>query len=348
VARAFIENGMAQWPLPVKLQYDTPCFRCENTQAGRYRQFHQFGCELFGSSLPEADFELIAVADLFFKKVEVRDTLTLYLNSIGCADCRGKYLDALKKYYQTYTGTLCGQCKVRLEKNTLRVLDCKEETCIELNKKAPVITDYLCGGCAGHFNKLQQLLKTAEIKFEVDPRIVRGLDYYTGTVFEFVTGAIGAQSTVCGGGRYDKLIEELGGKSTPAAGFGIGIERLLLLIENSGAFPSPQKDGVNVYFAVMGEEARTAAFAFMKEMREKEGISTETDLSDRTLKAQLKYAADTRVMFTVILGEEELKTKKATLKDMATGNQKSVDFKKLTKYLGKRTIERTIELWRTK
>lgn len=335
VARAFIENGLGNTQLPLKLWYNTPVFRYERPQAGRYRQHHQLGCELFGSPLPEADFEVISLANSFFYSLKIKD-IKLFINSIGCSDCRAKYIEALKEYYQKNSDKLCGTCHTRLEKNTLRVLDCKEEKCIEVNKKAPLITDYLCENCSAHFARLQTLLNNAKINFEVDPRIVRGLDYYTGTVFEFVTDAIGAKSTVCGGGRYDNLIEELGGKSTPAAGFGLGIERLLLLLEkNETEKLDYDQNRLKVYFAVMDDEARATAFQFMREFRLSgfAGQRTETDLLNRSLKAQLKYAAGIDAEFTVILGEDEMKSRRATVKEMATGKQESVDFSKLIDYI---------------
>ena len=228
--RAYLEHGLFNEPMPVKLYYLTPCYRYERAQAGRLREFHQFGVEMLGSPLPAADAEIISFAHGLFDRLCVKN-LTLKINSIGCPDCRAEYKKALTAYFTERKDQLCETCRARLDRNPMRILDCKDPQCAEAAKGAPHILDYLCDDCRKHFDTVQEALGAVGIEYEVDPSIVRGLDYYTRTVFEFVSGDLGAQSTVCGGGRYDGLVQEMGGSPTPALGFGLGIERLLLVME---------------------------------------------------------------------------------------------------------------------
>jgi histidyl-tRNA synthetase len=331
--RAYIENGVGNEASPNKLYYITPVFRYENTQTGRLREHHQFGAEFFGSGAPEADYEVIALADGFFKSLGIAD-LQLYINSIGCKTCREKYLKRLIDFYNKQKAALCPTCNDRLIKNPLRLLDCKTESCIAVNKSAPDITQFLCAECGEHLTALQELLKSGGLKFKINPKIVRGLDYYNRTVFEFVSGGIGAQSTVCGGGRYDGLVEKLGGKPTAAVGFGLGLERLLLLLK-SGARDdaiTPAQDGVDVFVAPMDDAARAEAAALIKKLRGC-GISCDTDFLDKSIKAQLKYADRLNARFTLIIGERELSDKTVAVKDMRAQSQETVRSVDLEKYL---------------
>ena len=257
VGRAFIENGLQGGVLPAKMYYIIPAFRYERPQAGRLREFHQFGVEMFGAKGADADAEAISVADTLLKKLGLN--VKLYINSIGCPTCRKAYNQALKNFFAPHLDGLCYDCKTRYEKNPLRLLDCKEEACRKINSSAPSILDSLCDDCKTHFEKLKEYLSLAGIAYEINPRIVRGLDYYTRTVFEFVSTDIGAQGTVCGGGRYDGLIEELGGTPCPAVGFAVGIERLLMVMEQAGA-PIPEDKKPTVYLAGMDEACRKKAF----------------------------------------------------------------------------------------
>lgn len=311
--RSFIENGLFNEPMPLKTYYFTPVFRYERPQAGRLREHHQFGIEMFGSPSAAADAELISAAYTLFNRLGVCG-LELCINSIGCPACRPKYHAALKEYYKAHEDKLCPVCLERLEKNPLRILDCKEEGCIAVNQGAPSTLDYLCEECNAHFTELKQTLTALGIPFTVNPRIVRGLDYYTKTVFEFVSGDLGAKSTVCGGGRYDNLVASLGGNPTPAAGFGLGLERLLLLMQNLN-LPFGEPDGVTLYIAPLGEKALLPAKKLAYDLR-KAGVSVETDLMARSLKAQMKYADKINARYVLVLGEDELNSGKIKLKNM--------------------------------
>ena len=261
VARAFIENGLGENPQPTKMYYITPVFRYERPQAGRLREHHQFGVEIYGSATPQADAEVILIARAMLNKVGIKDDmLALNINSIGCPKCRADYNRALKEYFSARIGEMCSTCRERLDKNPLRILDCKEEKCKEIGAGAPVILDYLCDDCKKHHEELCKALEAVGVKYTVNPHIVRGLDYYTRTVFEFISTAIGAQGTVCGGGRYDGLVQQVGGKPTPAAGFGMGIERLLMVMQNTG-IQIPQPAGPDVYLAPLYEQGDTVAHA---------------------------------------------------------------------------------------
>ncbi len=321
VIRAMLENGILNEGVPQKMFYITPCFRHEKPQAGRLREFHQFGCEMVGPSSPSADADIIALAKSVIDRLGIKD-VTLHLNSIGCPECRAKYHNVLKEYFSSRKEELCNTCQERLNKNPMRILDCKSPICSDIAKDAPVILDYLCEDCNDHFNKLQEILKAMGIEFVIDTKIVRGLDYYTKTVFEFITNAIGAQGTVLGGGRYDGLVEALGGQPTPALGFGSGIERLMLTMENSNC-EFIEKNTCDLYIASMGDNAQNKAASLAMALRD-EGFFTEYDLMSRGLKAQMKYANKINAKFTLVLGDNELETKQAKLKQMDTGEETDI------------------------
>ena len=324
VARAFIENGLAQQTLPMKAYYLASVFRYERPQNGRLREHHQFGVELYGSESPSADAEVIALADAFLRSVGL-SSLTLNINSIGCRECRAKYNAALKEYIGANLAGMCAQCRDRFDRNPLRILDCKEEKCRVITAGAPKITDFLCEDCRAHFEGVQKQLSRQGIAFSVNPSIVRGLDYYTRTVFEFVSEDIGAQGTVCGGGRYNHLVEEVGGKPTPAVGFGLGLERLIMVLENTDALKA-QPERTDVYLAALGDRAAEYVPVLAASLRA-EGVKTEFDLMGRGLKAQMKYADKCGARFTVVIGDNELDKGVAALKDMASGESEECAFK---------------------
>ncbi|MCI5911384.1 MAG: histidine--tRNA ligase [Oscillospiraceae bacterium] len=319
--RALLQNGMLNEALPQKVFYILSCFRHERPQAGRLREFHQFGLEMVGSKSARADAEVICLAKTLLDTLGLKN-IELNINSIGCPTCRKKYHEALRAFFADRKEELCDTCKSRLEKNPMRILDCKSPVCQEIAKNAPVITDYLCEECSTHFDDLKKYLTSLGIAYSINPKIVRGLDYYTKTVFEFVTTEIGAQGTVCGGGRYDGLVEELGGKPTPSLGFAMGIERILLLMEKQGATFLPEKE-LDLYIAPMDESAVTKAMQLAKEAREA-GYTVEYDLMERGLKAQMKYADKKGAAFTMVLGENELNSGTAKLKNMQTGEQTEI------------------------
>lgn len=316
--RALIENGILNEGFPQKVFYVLSCFRHEKPQAGRLREFHQFGVEMAGTKDPRADAEVISIAKSIIDTAGLRG-IKLFINSIGCPECRAKYHAALKEYFAGRADELCDTCRGRLEKNPMRILDCKSPICSEIAEGAPVILDYLCDDCREHFEKLQQYLTAMDIKFEINPKIVRGLDYYTKTVFEFVTTDIGAQGTVCGGGRYDGLIETLSGKSCPALGFAMGLERLILTMEKQG-LDFAAEDTCDIYIASMGEAASVKAMQMCAELRA-DGVSAECDVVGRGLKAQMKYADKLGAKFSVVLGDSELENQTAELKNMQTGEK---------------------------
>ena len=326
VARSFVENGLYAGTLPAKLFYISPCFRYERPQAGRLREFHQFGVEVLGSTMPNSDAETIILAKTFLEKLGVKN-VTLYINNIGCSDCRKKYAEALKSYMSDNYDKLCDLCKDRLVKNPMRVLDCKNPECKKLTANAPSILDYICDDCREHFNRVQNLLTLAGVEFKINPNIVRGLDYYTKTVFEFVSENIGVQSTVCGGGRYDKLIAEFGGPDTPGIGFAVGIERLILMLDNLGV-EIPNENKVKIYLAPMGEKESDMAFSLVCELR-KHGIVAETDHVGRGIKAQFKYADKIGAEFVGVIGSSELEKGVVKLKNMKDGQEVEVAFSSL-------------------
>lgn len=332
VARSFVENGMQSLAMPVKLYYITPCFRYERPQAGRLRQFHQFGIEVLGSSSAVTDAEVILLAKTFLDKLGVKN-ISLYLNSIGCKTCRAKYEDALKEYLQKNIEKLCPLCQDRFSKNPLRILDCKNEDCKEITKNAPKILDYICEDCSTHFESVKALLKDAGVEYGVDAGIVRGLDYYTKTVFEFVSDNIGAQGTVCGGGRYDGLIKSIGGGDTQGIGFAIGIERLLLLMENTGV-EIPNAKPVKIFIASIGENAVKKAFALTNELRLK-GVKAECDHLNRSIKSQFKYADKIGAELVGVIGDSELEKGAVKVKKMSDGLELEIPLNELSKVLSK-------------
>lgn len=333
VVRSFIENGMTSDVLPVKMYYITPAFRYERPQAGRLREFHQFGIEVYGSASADTDAEVIFAASSFLDKLGIK-SVKLNINSIGCKKCRARYNDMLKACFLPHLDEMCRTCRERFDKNPLRILDCKEEKCAAVTRDAPKIIDYLCEECSAHFSSVQKYLKAGGFEFNVDPWIVRGLDYYTRTVFEFVSDEIGAQGTVCGGGRYDGLIEELGGAPTPAVGFAAGIERLILLMENTG-IAIGSEPGPDVYFAGMDDDSRLKSFTLTAEMRVA-GISAECDHMNRSLKAQFKYADKLGAKYVVAIGENEISSGMCKVKLMSDGTTETVKFSDLAKYLKNR------------
>lgn len=317
-ARAVLEHALPNEGLPIKASYFVSCYRYEKPQAGRLREFHQFGLEEYGTQSPVADAELICVAQSIFDRLQLQN-LRLEINSIGCPTCRAEYHKALRNYFEQYKDELCETCLSRLDKNPMRILDCKSPICSKIAEGAPKITDYLCGECREHFDSVQKFLDAAGVSYTVNPTIVRGLDYYTKTVFEFVTDCIGAQGTVCGGGRYDGLIEELGGNHLPSLGFAMGIERLLMVMEKQG-IEIPNFDECSLYIATMGEKAQEKAFGLLKELREC-GETAETDVVGRGLRAQMKYADKIGAKYTLVIGDNELDEGYAEAKNMKTGNK---------------------------
>lgn len=319
--RAVMQNGMLNDALPQKVFYITPCFRHEKPEAGRLREFHQFGAEMIGSASPTADAEMISMADSLLKSLGLKN-IELNINSIGCPSCRAGYHKALRDYFEEKKSDLCDTCLGRLEKNPMRILDCKSPVCSEIAKEAPVISDYLCEECSNHFTQLKEFLDSMNISYKVNPKIVRGLDYYTKTVFEFITTDIGSQGTVCGGGRYDGLIEELGGSYTPALGFAAGIERLIMTMEKQNCdFMEPNK--TDIYIVPMGQRAIVNSAVLAGRLRE-EGYTAEYDLMNRSLKAQMKYANKIGAAFVLVLGDNEIESKTAKLKNMETGSETEI------------------------
>ena len=310
--RAFIENRLFNEAQPTKLYYITPAFRYENVQKGRLRQFHQCGLEVFGSKAASMDAEVIAVAMDTLKKLGLK-SLSLNINNLGCPNCRPKYNDALKKFLTENYDGLCDTCKSRFEKNPMRILDCKEKKCQEITKNAPIILDYICEECDTHFTDVKEYLDILGIPYAIDPGIVRGLDYYTKTIFEILT----SDFTVCGGGRYDKLIEELGGPDMPAVGFGMGIERLIMTLEKE-KIEIPKENLFDLYIGARGDEGRKYAFKLANDLRHL-GVKCEINHMGRSVKAEMKFANKLGVAFTTILGEDELTSKKVNLKRMSDG-----------------------------
>ena len=317
-ARAVLEHSLEQDGLPIKASYFVSCYRYEKPQAGRLREFHQFGIEEYGTQAPAADAEIICLAQSVLDRLGLSQ-VHLEINSIGCPECRARYNQALKEYFTQYKDRLCPTCLTRLEKNPMRLLDCKSPEDKEIAKDAPKITDYLCEECEAHFTEVKKYIDAAGVEYTVNPTIVRGLDYYTKTVFEFVTDCIGAQGTVCGGGRYDGLIEELGGKHMPSLGFAMGMERLLMVMD-AQKIKIPDNDKTALYIATMGDAAKVKAFELLRQVREC-GLIAETDVVGRGLRAQMKYADKIGAKYSVVLGDNEIEENKARVKNMETGEQ---------------------------
>lgn len=327
VIRAFIENKLYSDAQPTKMFYIIPCFRYERPQAGRQRQFHQFGVEAVGSDNPSLDAEVIALAVQFFNEVGLKD-LAVSINSVGCPTCRAKYNELLKSYLDAKSDVLCSTCLERKDKNPMRVIDCKNPNCQENLQDVPFMIDHICDDCKDHFEKLQKYLKEMDVNFIVDKTIVRGLDYYKKTAFEIISNDIGSQSTVCGGGRYDGLVEQLGGpKGTSGIGFALGAERLLLTMENNNIeIENPQS--TDIYIVTIGDEAKTKSFKLLKDLRYNH-ISADSDHLDRSVKAQFKYSDKINAKFTIVIGEDELANDSATLKNMQTSEQITVKLSEL-------------------
>lgn len=336
VCRAYLEHGMDNLPQPVKLYYLAAIFRYERPQAGRYRQHYQFGFEAIGDADPALDAEVVEMAWRFFESLGL-GRLYLYINSIGCKLCRPEYLDNLKRYYLAHLGGLCSDCKTRFEKNPLRLLDCKKPACYDVAEAAPKSTDYLCRECKSHFEAVVEYLEALKLPFDINHRLVRGLDYYTKTVFEIQPLGDGAQSALGGGGRYDDLIEELGGKPIPAIGFAAGMERVVLNLK-SQKIVVPDLLASPVFVAHLGNEAKLEAVKLTSILR-KDGIAAITATGDRSLKGQLRQANSLGSDYVAIIGEDEVKSGAVTLRNMMTGEQKTVSRAELIKLLTKVTQE---------
>ena len=327
VIRSVIENGLVNAALPLKVCYVGGCYRYEKPQAGRLREFHQFGVECIGAAEPTADAEVISLARQVLNSIGI-EKISLEINSIGCPECRKEYHKALKEYFSKNKETLCGTCNERLDRNPMRILDCKSPVCSQIAANAPVVLDYLCDDCKNHFESVKSYLNAMNIEFTVNPHIVRGLDYYTRTVFEFVSGDIGAQSTVCGGGRYDGLVSQMGGPTVPSLGFAMGIERLMLVLKNQGvAMPEAIKS--DLYIAALGEKANVKSAELSCSLRN-EGFSVETDICARGLKAQMKFANKIGAKYTMVLGDSEIDSNLAKIKNMATGVETEVELSNLS------------------
>ena len=330
VVRSYIENGMSSMPSPIKLWYAMPMYRYENVQKGRQREFNQIGVELLGSGSYLADVEMIEMINTFLEKLNIKD-IELKINSIGCKKCRSEYMEALKDYIRPNLDKYCDVCKNRFEKNPMRIIDCKEEKCKALNQNAPKSIDYLCEECKNHFENLKKMLERQNISYSIDTSIVRGLDYYTKTVFEFVSKIDGL--TVVGGGRYDGLVEELGGEKTPAIGFATGVERLIDVFDkNNPDFDKSNK--LQLFVAYIGEEANLYSSKLVSDLRKK-GIYVEKDIMERSLNAQFKYANKKNAKYIVTIGENEIKTGKAEVKEMETGKTKEIDLSDIENILKK-------------
>ncbi|MDD3429292.1 MAG: histidine--tRNA ligase [Oscillospiraceae bacterium] len=322
VVRAVLENGLlGSAPMPLKAYYLQSCFRYEKAQKGRLREFHQLGIECFGTNAPESDAEVIATAAAILKEMGVK-SVKLEINSIGCKSCRPKFYAALKEYFDQYKAQLCETCLTRMEKNPMRILDCKEQRCHEIAQGAPNILDYICEDCKAHFERVQACLAAMDISFTINPTIVRGLDYYSNTVFEFIHTGVGTQGTVCGGGRYNGLVEEFEGVPTPAVGFGMGVERLLMAMEDEGAVIPAAQTPV-LYVASLGEKGKTQAVRLVNMLRGK-GLYAEYDVVGRGLKPQMKYANKIGAKYTLVLGDNEVDTLTANLKRMEDGMETEI------------------------
>ncbi len=327
VVRAYLEHNLGKLSPFIKLYYIGPMFRQERPQKGRLRQFHQFGAEAIGSLDPLVDVEMIQLSVKILNDLGLKD-FKLHLNSIGCKKCRSAHRDVFLKFISERCEKICSDCQIRLNRNPLRIFDCKNEGCIEILKNAPVIKDYLCPECQKHFKQVKKSLDELNIKYTEDGRLVRGLDYYTKTVYELKSSLLGAQDTLCGGGRYDLLVEELGGEDTPAIGFSAGMERILLALESKRKEISEERK-IDLFIAPLGEEARKLAFKVIMELRSK-GISCEMDYMSRSLKSQMKEANRQKAKSVLILGEEEIKKGKAILRNMEKSEQKEVEIQNLS------------------
>ena len=326
VARSFLQNSIYAGPMPAKMFYNIACFRYENKQKGRLREFHQFGVEAFGSKGPDIDAEVITLAKTFLERVGLSD-IAVKINSIGCPECRKKYNDALRKFLEPKFSNLCDTCKGRFTRNPLRILDCKSPECNALAEGAPALLDYICDDCKSHFEGLKSALSNLGVQYEIDGSIVRGLDYYTKTVFEIISGPF----TVCGGGRYDGLVEEFGGDNVPALGFGLGIERLLIRLDETGVI-IPQENCLDIYVAPLGDAAKPFASKLVYNLR-LSGINAETDNMGRSLRAQMKYADKLGCKYTLVIGDNEVLNNEGNIKNMQTGEETKISFDNLSAFL---------------
>ena len=330
--RAFVEHRMYAEVQPTKIYYDTPCFRYERPQAGRLRQFHQFGVEIFGTPNMMADADVICLGHDFLEEMGIKDVV-LEINSVGCPTCRETYRRALQDFLRPHYDQLCDTCKNRFDKNPMRILDCKSQEDQDLVKDAPNMIDYLCDECASSFEEVKGHLESMGLEYTVNPRIVRGLDYYTKTAFEFVSNKIGAQGTVCGGGRYDNLCQEIGGPPIPGVGFGLGKERLLMLMEANGV-EIPEAEPSDVFIVTMGDKGRIKGLEILRELHKK-GISAQMDTLARNVKGQFKYAARLNAKKTIVIGDEELEKGVVQIKDMDRHEQQEVSFDNILEMLKK-------------
>ena len=326
VMRAFMEHKIYGRAQPKKYFYFGPMFRYERPQSGRYRQFYQFGVEALGSNDPALDAEIISMGLNLMEELGLND-LDVIINSIGCGECRADYLDILKKYLNKHKEELCDDCKKRLDRNPLRVLDCKNDSCSKVVKDAPKITNYLCSDCKSHFNEVQKYLNNLDIDYNIDPKLVRGLDYYTNTAFEIKYKGLGAQDTVFAGGRYNGLAEEIGGRELPGIGFAIGLERLLLTLEKEDV-ELPVNKGIDLYITTIGDQAKEKGFEFLSALR-KSGLKAEIDYLGRSVGSQMKAADRMNANYTIIIGGDELKSGQATVRNMKTGEEIDVELDKL-------------------
>lgn len=330
--RAFVEHKLYAQPLPIKVYYEGPMFRYANVQAGRYRQFHQFGVEVFGSDDPVVDAEVISMAMDFYNRLGLRD-LELHINSVGCPVCRPKHREELQKFLAGKLDRLCALCRSRYDRNPMRILDCKEEACRLVSEGAPTTLSCLCDDCREHFEKVKNYLDAIGIEYIIDDRLVRGLDYYTKTAFEIMAADIGAQSSIGGGGRYNGLIEQVGGPPTPGIGFALGLERILATMERQG-IEIPVENRCDIYLAPLGEEAKLKSFRILDILR-RSGLAAEIDNLNRSLKAQMKFANRLKAKYVVILGENELNRGIAAVRNMADGQQEEIALDELINYLKK-------------
>lgn len=328
VVRSFIENNLYAEKQPTKLFYITPCFRYERPQKGRFRQFHQFGIETFSAEDATADSEVIALAFYFFKRLGL-ENIELRINSVGCPTCRPAYDEALKEHFKNDLNQMCDDCNERYETNPLRMLDCKEDGCQQFIDKAPVITDHLCDSCAPHFEKVQQNLEAMDVEYIIDEKIVRGLDYYTKTAFEFISNDLGAQATVCGGGRYNGLVQSLDGPETPGVGFGLGIERLLLILE-AQEIKIDEGNALDIFIVTFDDVTRREAIKFATKLREK-NIAVDIDHLGRSFRQQFRYSDALNSKFSIILGGDEIEKQVVSIKNMETGNQMEIEMDNLDK-----------------
>ncbi len=330
VARSFVENALDACSLPLKMYYITPVFRYENPQAGRLREHHQFGVEVYGGDNAYLDYEVISIAHKFLSSLGVKG-LVLNLNSIGCEKCRGEYNKALKEYLQARLDDMCPTCRERFVNNPLRILDCKVDGCKEIVKGAPKIIDYICDDCREHMGALEKLLQNGGIEYEVNPNIVRGLDYYTKTVFEFVTTMLGSQGTVCGGGRYNHLVESVGGKPTPCVGFGLGLERLIMLLDAVG-IQIENTDKPELFVVSQNQLLIEECMKIVKNLRDG-GISAETEYTGRSVKAQFRYADKIGAKRVVVIGDSEIESGEVNIKNLATGEQEKIKLSEIVNYI---------------